>query len=63
MCVGFWVGLFLWAINDHTELFTFDYSYVTAFILSCISSGTSYVLNIMFGDNGINFNTRRENDV
>jgi steroid 5-alpha reductase family enzyme len=60
MCVGFWVGFFLWAINDHTELFTFDNSLVTAFILGSISSGSSYVLNMMFGDSGINFITRRE---
>lgn len=58
MCVGFWVGLFLWAINDHTELFTFDCSFVTAFMLGCLSSATSYVLNMIFGDDGINLNVR-----
>ena len=54
MCIGFWVGLFLWAINGHTELFTFDYSPVTAFLLGCLSSGTSYAFNMVFGDTGIN---------
>ena len=54
MCIGWWVGLFLWAINQYTGLFTFDYSIATAFVLACISSGTSYVLNMIFGDEGIN---------
>ena len=55
MCMGWWVGIFLWAINQYTELFIFDYSIATAFLLACISSGTSYVLNMIFSDNGINF--------
>ena len=43
MCVGFWVGVFLWAISPFTQLFIFDSSIVTALILGCLSSGTSYV--------------------
>jgi len=63
ICVGWWVGLFLWAINQYTELFTFDYSITSAFLLACISSGTSYVLNVVFGDEGINFKNRGDNNV
>ena len=59
MCIGWWVGLFLWALNRYTELFTFDYSITSAFLLACISSGTSYVLNMVFGDEGINFKKTR----
>lgn len=55
MCVGFHVGWILWALNGYTQLFTFDYSLITAFILACIGSGTSYVMNMVFGDEGINF--------
>ena len=55
MCVGFHIGWFLWAINGFTELFTFEYSLINAFVLSCVSSGTSYVLSMIFGDEGINF--------
>lgn len=54
MCMGFWVGHFLWAISPHTSLFTFDRSLMTGFLLGCLSSGTSYVLNMLFGDKGIN---------
>ena len=53
-CMGFHVGWFLWAINDFTQLFTFDYSLATAFVLACVSSGTSYVLDKLIGDDGIN---------
>jgi len=54
MCIGFWAGIFLWAINNFTGLFSFDYSIVTAFVLGCVSSGVSYVFNMIFGDDGIN---------
>ena len=54
MCVGFWVGIFLWAMNNYTELFSFDYSVFTALLMGCLSSGTSYILNMVFGDEGIN---------
>ena len=53
MCTGFWVGVFLWALNGLTELFIFDYSLVTAFALGCLSSGTSYILTMLMGDCGI----------
>ena len=57
MSIGFHVGWILWAINDYTQLFIFDYSIATALILSCISSGTSYTLNMIFSDEGINIKT------
>ena len=63
MCLGFWVGAFLFGINGHTELFTFEYSLANLFILSCLSSGTSYVLNMIFGDEGINFKFKGESNV
>lgn len=54
MCVGFWVGLFLFSINGSTELFSFDYNFANALLLGCLSSGTSYILNMLFGDTGLN---------
>ena len=53
MCIGFWVGAFLFGINGFTELFTFEYNIANLFILGWLSSGTSYVLNMVFGDSGI----------
>ena len=52
MCMGFWNGVLLWALNGYTELFTFDNSFVTGFLLGWLSSGTSYVLSMIFGDEG-----------
>jgi hypothetical protein len=53
MCMGFWVGVFLFGINGLTELFSFDYNLVNGFLLGCLSSGTSYIMNMIFGDHGI----------
>tara|TARA_R110001583_G_scaffold8506_1_gene40586 strand:+ start:15440 stop:15751 length:312 start_codon:yes stop_codon:yes gene_type:complete len=53
MCMGFWVGAFLFGINRYTELFTFEYKIANLFILGWLSSGTSYILNMVFGDNGV----------
>tara|TARA_R110000744_G_scaffold110618_2_gene208684 strand:+ start:313 stop:654 length:342 start_codon:yes stop_codon:yes gene_type:complete len=53
MCFGFWAGAFLFGINRYTELFTFEYTFANLLILSCLSSGTSYILNMIIGDEGI----------
>ena len=53
MCIGFWVGVFLMLLNQHTELFTYTISLTNALLLGGISSGVSYVLSMLFGDEGI----------
>tara|TARA_R110000782_G_C14608730_1_gene391909 strand:- start:84 stop:398 length:315 start_codon:yes stop_codon:yes gene_type:complete len=53
MCLGFWVGVFLYGLSFYTELFTFELNLANPFLLGCLSSGTSYVLNQLFGDEGI----------
>ena len=53
MCVGFWVGIFLCGINPLTELFIFELSIANLLICGGISSGTSYILNMLFGDSGL----------
>ena len=52
MCIGFWVGAFLFGINHFTELFTFKYNLINLLLLGCLSSGTSYVLCCLFDDDG-----------
>lgn len=56
MCTGFWVGLFLWFVKDYTQLFTFDDSLMTAFLLGCASSAASFLGGMFMGDDGINMN-------
>jgi len=58
MCVGFWVGVFLVGVNRYTELFIFDNNIVNYFLLGCLSSGTSYILCTLFGDNGVKYEHR-----
>jgi hypothetical protein len=53
MCTGFWSGILLWALNDQTKLFSFDYSLVTAFLLGCFGSLVSYIFGAVFDDQGI----------
>jgi len=60
MCIGFWTGVFLLGINKYTELFSFEYNLANAFLLGCLSSGTSYVLCQVFGDNGIKVERREK---
>tara|TARA_R100000734_G_C3220660_1_gene32320 strand:+ start:192 stop:413 length:222 start_codon:yes stop_codon:yes gene_type:complete len=55
MCTGFWVGFILWGINSFTTLFMFDNSILTAFLLGCLSSGTSYILCQIIGDEGVKY--------
>jgi len=56
MCTGFWVGWIIWVLNLFTTLFNFDGRLVTGFLLACLSAGTSYILDKLIGDEGININ-------
>jgi len=53
MCMGFWVGMFLFFVNGFTELFTFDYNIGNMFVCGWISSGTSYFLSMLLNDEGL----------
>tara|TARA_B100000989_G_C19532196_1_gene470715 strand:+ start:5696 stop:6019 length:324 start_codon:yes stop_codon:yes gene_type:complete len=52
MCTGFWVGVFLWFVNDYTQLFTFDKSMITGMLLGFAGSAAAYIGNMIFGDYG-----------
>jgi hypothetical protein len=53
MCIGFWVGVVLVLLNPFTELFTYDVSVVSSFVLGCVSSATSYGLCMLISDGGL----------
>jgi hypothetical protein len=53
MCMGFHVGWFLMLLSPYTELFNFDVTVFNFFLLGWLSSGTSYIFNMVFGDEGI----------
>ena len=40
-------------LSPFTELFSYDVTVANFFILGWLSSGTSYVMNMIFGDNGV----------
>ena len=62
MCMGFWVGVFLFLINGFTELFNFDYTIANFFICGWVSSATSYVLAMLFDDFGLKLNIGEKNE-
>jgi hypothetical protein len=62
MCVGFWVGVFLYGISFYTELFTFELNVVNPFLLGWLSSGTSYILSQLFDDEGIKIKLGANNE-
>jgi hypothetical protein len=53
MCMGFHVGWLLMLLSPFTELFSYDVSVANFFLLGWVSSGTSYVLNMIIGDEGV----------
>jgi len=55
MCIGFHVGWFLMLLSPFTELFNFDVTVANFFLLGWLSSGTSYILNMVFGDHGVKY--------
>lgn len=54
MCTGFWVGALLFCLNPFTELFSFELNVVNLLVCGWLGSGTSYLMNMIFGDKGIN---------
>lgn len=62
LCLGFWTGVFLFCINKWTELFTFEYKLINAFILGCLTSGTSYLLSVLINDFGLKLNHGDKNE-
>ena len=59
MCIGFHVGWILMLLSPFTELFSFDVTVFNFFLLGFLSSGTSYILNMVFGDNGVKHEYKR----
>ena len=63
MCMGFWVGCFLFGINGLTELFSFDYNFANFLICGWSASAISYMFCAIFNDNGIQFSLNKEGEV
>lgn len=54
LCMGFYVGLLYGFAFYYFDYFSFINCFpIHLFISGCISSGTSYILCQLFGDNGI----------
>ena len=62
LCVGFHVGWLLMLLSPFTELFSFEYSFGNAFVLGCISAGTSYLISVLVDDFGLRLSSRSGGD-
>ena len=62
LCLGFWVGVFLWSINCFTELFTYDYNLINALLLGSLSAGSSYFLSMILDDFGLKLRNTKGGD-
>ena len=62
LCLGFWVGVFLWSINCFTELFTYDYNFINALLLGSLSAGSSYFLSMILDDFGLKLRNTKGGD-
>lgn len=47
MCMGVWIGMLLFLLSPFTELFTFDYTILTALCCGWASSVTSWILALV----------------
>ena len=52
MCTGFWVGLFIAIVSNISNILVFNLTLVDYVFLSCLSSGTSYILAMLVDDDG-----------
>ena len=62
LCMGFWVGVVLCGLSPHTQLFSFELSFGNAFVLGCISAGTSYLISVLVDDFGLRLSSRPGGD-
>jgi hypothetical protein len=56
--MGFWVGSFLGLLDPFVSLFDLTSSFLDIFVLGLISSGTSYLLDKIVSDEGIQIQKR-----
>jgi hypothetical protein len=55
MCVGFWVGLMVSLLSQQFNFV--ENRWINNFSCGVISSGTSYILCVLFGDEGLRWKT------
>jgi len=54
MCMGFWVGVILFLGFWFSGIYLFPMVWFGSFLYGCLSSGTSYFLCRLIGDDGLN---------
>ena len=62
LCAGFWVGIIVLLISQHSQLITYELSLVNCLLLGWLSAGTSYFLDMIVDDFGIKISREKENE-
>jgi len=58
MCMGFWAGVLLGILDPFIKLFDLSDNLLDVLVLGLISSGTSYLLDKIVSDEGIQIQKR-----
>lgn len=61
LCMSFHVGWFIALLLNLSNMFDINLNVFDIFMFSCISSGTSYILCMLFNDFGLNIKINKEN--
>lgn len=61
-CIGFWVGIFIYILFYISEVKLFFNFWFGLFIFGCLSSGTSYLIDNLIGDNGLRIEKNNINE-
>ena len=59
MCTGFWIGALTAYLSASTTLMDFDHNIVTIIMLGALSAGTSYILDKLVNDDGLQMNLNK----
>lgn len=60
--MGFWTGALILLISPWSGLFTYEVNLVSLLIMSWLSAGTSYFLDMIVDDYGFKVTRRVKND-
>ena len=59
MCMGFWAGAALALLSPFCSLWGYELAIINVFLLGCLASGTSYILNRLVNDDGVSISLNK----
>jgi len=59
LCMGFHAGGLLIFLSPYTQLWSYEITLANLFLFSCLSSGSTYILNRVFSDYGVSIHLNK----